>query len=585
MKSKSMKKCVIYSRVSTDHQSNESSIKDLENFCSKNELEVCKIFEETTSGYVKNLSKSEQRKRRIKEEESKWEELKSFIKQNEIKEIICYELSRLGRTTSRTLTWIEELQKEGVNIYFKKENINTLSDEPTTKLLITTLSSIADFEGHTIKARTKRGMKESAKAGKRIGYGKMPLGYSVDENKFIIINQQEADLVSQIYKEAASGISAPIIANKLNKKKIPTYNDKNGKVKVLRNGLIRQSEWNPKTIKNIIRSTRYKGYREFGKRNDGSGNSISGEIIKVPRIVSDEIWEEANFKINEHIGYLSSGIKYDYLFKSKITCGQCGYTLKALRKYSRKGDDKKHKDVLYYTCQSYLHTHLNCDCGRFRSEIFDRFLYDDLFESGRGIFISMNKDQYESRRIELDKALEYWNQKKLDLTDEKKKIRNLYVKGYISEKELDKDMSGLVAKTNEAIEEIAHAEQALNNLRIVNNLSIKELHKQYFICDFNTRRDFVEQFVQRIKVYKVDRINHDLTKVHQIKFDWSDKITPAHTTKFVNPKKNEVIWYVELWAFNEIEPMKILMTSSSGTNLVNANLHFDKNSRSISIDP
>jgi len=579
-----MKKCVIYCRVSTDQQSNESSIEDLKNYCSKNDLEVCEVFKDNISGYVKDLSKSKQRKLRIKQEESDWEKLKIYIRENNIKQVICYELSRLGRTTIRTLTWIEELKKEGVNIYFKKENLNTLSNDPTTELNIGILSSIANYEGYTIKARTKRGMKESARAGKRVGYGKLPLGYTVDENKFIIVKEEEAEIVREIFKSVASGLSASAVADKLNNRKVPTYNDKHGKVTVLRNGKNRTTDWNPKTIKNIIKSTRYKGYRIFGKKKDNEGKIVNeGEVLKVPRIVSDELWDEANFKIDEHIGYLTTGIKYDYLFKSKITCGQCGYTMKSLRKYGKKGNNKKYANILYYTCQSYLHTHSNCDCGRFRSEVFDEYLYRDLFESGRCLFLSMNKDQFEKTKEELDTKMDYLKQKLEELNDEKKKTKKLYVKGYVTELEMDKDMSSIVAESNKIIEEITHTELALRNLQVVNDVSIKELHKQYFKNDFKTRRDFVERYVQRVKAYKVKKIDFDLTKTHKIVIDWSDKETPAQTTKFVNAKKNEVIWYVEVWAYERIEPIKVLMTSATGTNYIEPNLKFEKDTRIISI--
>ena len=377
--------CVIYARVSTTLQDTESQIQDLQKWANNNDYEIaCQPFKETITGYDKG------------KERPALDQLKEYIKTHKIKQVITYELSRLGRSTRQTLNEINYFTSEGVNIFFKKDNINTISDNGINNLIITILSGIAEMEGSTLKDRVKRGRMHSAQQGKRVGFTKMPLGYSSDENGFIIINQEESDLVQSMYKAIASGISAGRIAKDLNFKGIPTYQQKNKKTKILRNNIITTPRWNPKTIKNIIKNTRYKGYRKYG-----------GDTFKVPRIVSDEIWEEANLKLNEHIGYLSR-TKYDYLFKSKITCGQCGYTLKSLRKYSKKGENKKHKDVLYYTCQSYLHTGVNCDCGRFRSGVFDDYLYKILFERGRGIQTVIDKERSKSKITELRKKIEYW---------------------------------------------------------------------------------------------------------------------------------------------------------------------------------
>jgi DNA invertase Pin-like site-specific DNA recombinase len=548
--------CVIYARVSTNLQDTESQIQDLQKWVKYNDYEVSKIFTESVSGYDKGQERPE------------LDKLKEYIKAHKIKQVITYELSRLGRSTRQTLTEIEYFTGEGVNLYFKKDNLNTISDNGINNLIITILSGIAEMEGTTLKDRVKRGRMLSASKGKRVGFTKMPLGYSADENGFIIINQEESGLVQSMYKAVASGISAGRLAKDLNEKGIPTFNDKIGRNKILRNGDVVQSRWNPKTIKNIIKNTRYKGSRNYG-----------GETLPVPRIVDDEIWEEANQKINDHTGYLSR-TKYDYLFKSKITCGQCGYTLKSLRKYSKEGENKKHKDVLYYTCQSYLHTGENCDCGRFRSEVFDQYLYDIVFQI-KGMTTAIKKENSEGKKAELLKKIDYWNKEKDSLTKEQNKIKTLFIKGFINDEEMETELSKLIAKINEADSEIAGFKKALNHLQEPKILPVDLLKRNYLNADFATKRTFVEEYVQRIKVYKVENVDIDLGKISWSEVSWYDN-KPKKIT-FNQPKKNEVIWYVELWAYDDPEPHLILMTSASGTNYLNYHLDFKKNTRSISL--
>ena len=66
--------------------------------------------------------------------------------------------------------------------------------------------------------------------------------------------------------------------------------------------------------------------------------------------------------------------------------------------------------------------------------------------------------------------------------------------------------------------------------------------------------------------------------------DWNDDKIPVKITHFKRPKKNEVIWYVELWSFDEIDPIVTLISSASGTNFTNSKLQFHKESRSISFE-
>lgn len=548
--------CVIYARVSTNLQDTESQIQDLQKWVIYNDYEVSEIFKESISGYDKVKERPE------------LDRLKEYIKTHNIKQVITYELSRLGRSAKQTLTEIEYFTNEGVNIYFKKDSLNTISDSGVNKLIITLLSAIAEMEGTTLKDRVKRGRMLSASKGKRVGFGKMPLGFSADEKGFLFINEDEARLVIEMYKAVASGISAPRLAKDMNAKGIPTYSQKSGKKTILKSGDIIPTRWNPKTIKNIIKSTRYKGFRTYG-----------GEIQSLPKIVDEELWNEANQKLDDHIGYLSR-TKYDYLAKGKITCGQCGYTLKSLRKYSKKGND-----VLYYTCQSYLHTDKNCDCGRFRSEVFDKNLYSILFENSSGLTTLVRKGSAKQEKEELKKQIDYWKKQKDLAEKERIRVLSLFKKGFTGEEELEKDYAGIHKKMSEANAEIFRLNNSLQNIEDPKGLTIDIMKKYYWYSDFLTRRAFVEEHVQRIKTYKVEKIDFDLTLqkyyVYEDKGENMISIMKKQETK--PPRKNEVIWYVEIFAFNKPKPIKALMTSGTKTNFVKSTLSFNKELRSITI--
>ncbi|MFZ2286871.1 MAG: recombinase family protein, partial [Bacteroidales bacterium] len=73
-------KAVIYARVSTDRQKTKVQIEELREYAKLNNFEVVREFDETISGYVKDRDELSA--------------LKVFVKENNIKQILCFELSR-----------------------------------------------------------------------------------------------------------------------------------------------------------------------------------------------------------------------------------------------------------------------------------------------------------------------------------------------------------------------------------------------------------------------------------------------------------------------------------------------------------
>ncbi len=111
-----MESIVIYSRVSTEEQDFTSQIEDLKKYV-KNRFKLDKVFAEKVSGF--DLSK----------DRVQYDNMKRYVVEHNIKHIITWELSRFGRSALHTLNEIDYFSKQGVNIFFYKENLNTISDE------------------------------------------------------------------------------------------------------------------------------------------------------------------------------------------------------------------------------------------------------------------------------------------------------------------------------------------------------------------------------------------------------------------------------------------------------------------------
>ena len=131
--------------------------RDLRSYAKYQKYKVVEAFGETVSGYDTSKERLE------------YEKMKSYVIDEKVDVVLCWEISRFSRNTRTALSEIEFFKKEGIGIYFKKENINTLDDNPNSKLMLTILSGFAEMERETIVQRTKRGLDDRAIKGKRVG--------------------------------------------------------------------------------------------------------------------------------------------------------------------------------------------------------------------------------------------------------------------------------------------------------------------------------------------------------------------------------------------------------------------------------
>ena len=123
------------------------------------------------------------------EERSEIMDLIAYVKTNEIDKVVCLEISRLGRNTLEALKVIQCLNENGVSLYVKNYNLETLNPDgkvnPVASLICTILLEIASMERLTIKERMASGRdqyiakcrKEGLKMGRPSTYRKSEDAY------------------------------------------------------------------------------------------------------------------------------------------------------------------------------------------------------------------------------------------------------------------------------------------------------------------------------------------------------------------------------------------------------------------------
>ena len=163
-----MKKVVIFARVSTNIQDYERQVNELTAVANRNNWKVAATFCEKISGAKKNAERKELTK------------MIDYVRNNNINMVLVTELSRLGRDTLQVLEVIEQFNKLGISLFIQNYHIETLNENGTintmSQFLITILAEVARMERKTIRERVESGYKNyranGGKVGRKEGYRK-----------------------------------------------------------------------------------------------------------------------------------------------------------------------------------------------------------------------------------------------------------------------------------------------------------------------------------------------------------------------------------------------------------------------------
>ena len=142
-------KVVMLARVSTNKQDYDRQVVELTEYCNRVGWEVAEVFANKVSG-AKTV-----------EERAEIVDMIEYIKANAIQRVVVLEISRLGRNTLEALKVIQTLNENGVSLYIKNYNLETLNPDgkpnPVASLITTILLEIASMERLTIQERMASG--------------------------------------------------------------------------------------------------------------------------------------------------------------------------------------------------------------------------------------------------------------------------------------------------------------------------------------------------------------------------------------------------------------------------------------------
>ncbi len=119
-------KTIIYTRVSTDHQSHESQRESLLQYCQQRGWGSVEEITDTISG--------------SKFTRTGLDRLMAGVRSGKIKVIVCFKLDRLGRSLAHLAQMISELKAHQVALVVPSQGIDTSNSNPAAQLQLNILS-------------------------------------------------------------------------------------------------------------------------------------------------------------------------------------------------------------------------------------------------------------------------------------------------------------------------------------------------------------------------------------------------------------------------------------------------------------
>jgi DNA invertase Pin-like site-specific DNA recombinase len=179
-------KAALYLRVSTAKQNTDRQLTELSDYAMKHGFEVVYTACETVSGT------------RTRYQRPDMEKVLEMARKGEIMEVVCLELSRLGRDAMDVRNIITDLAEVGVCTHVVNRNLRSLDKkrkkDGVTMMILGILADLAEMERETTVERIVSGQQEAKRQGRHIARPKgstKSVGRFLEENKRVVYYLRE----------------------------------------------------------------------------------------------------------------------------------------------------------------------------------------------------------------------------------------------------------------------------------------------------------------------------------------------------------------------------------------------------------
>lgn len=503
-----MLRAVLYARCSTEEESQKDAlvkqVAEGKECILRNEWILADVYVESRSGTTTKGRKEYNR-------------MFDDMFQDKFDIIVIKSQDRLMRNTKDWYLFVDRLTTQGKKLYIYIEQKFYSTDDA----LITGIKAIlAEEYSRELSKKINNAHRGRQKNNGNVILTKNTYGLKKLPDKSVVLIPEEAAVKKRMYELCAEGYGTRTIAT------------------ILKNEGVRNRKGKPfdaTSILRIIRNPLNKGTVVMNQRHFDFATKktlVTPEKErfvyenKVPRIVSDKLWEKANAEIDSRTRNKKSSDEKTigknpgkYPWSGKLVCGLCGkpYYRRTRRRY-------RDNEILYeWKCKSYLETGRNtgkldrpqlrkveledvegCDNVHLNEEMFNEFMEQVLVNQ-----YDVNKNQIMKDMIKvLSKAL-----KEKDLQPDIDRQTTLLDK-------INKQMDTLLDKLLEGVIDNSAYKLKREQLEIemksvqdsINELEIKKAEEN----DIKQRLLSIEKLVQEKKLVEKATLNSMLNEIHRI---------------------------------------------------------------------
>ena len=229
--------------------------------------------------------------------------------------VLVHKLDRFSRDRYDSAIYKKKLKKNHVKLCSVLERMD---DSPESIMMEAVLEGMSEYYSKNLAREVMKGMNETALQCKHTG-GCPPLGYDLDKNHHLIVNEWEAQAVRIIFQMFADGHGYSEIIERLN---AHGYKTKRGKM------------FGKNSLYEILSNEKYTGVFVFNKaaaRADGKRNNHARKdsYIRIdggcPAIVGKKLFAQVQqIKANNKRNAGRYHSKEFYLLTGKLVCDVCG---------------------------------------------------------------------------------------------------------------------------------------------------------------------------------------------------------------------------------------------------------------------
>lgn len=343
-----------YARYSTDKQTENSIAYQMEaitKYCLDHQIDLCAAFsDEAASGTNANREG--------------FQALVAAAKRHEFDAVVIYDISRGSRDVVDWFSFRKAMRAAGVQVISTTQQLGDITD-PSSFLTELITAGLGQHMVLDTRKKSMAGMMERAKKGLYNG-GHAPLGYDIRDGMYII-NEQEAEIVRNIFRWYAAGDS---------------YNQILGRLVGKRGKFGRPFGKN--SFNSILSNERYIGVYKWNERNIrvmrkwAGGKKTENPVVLegvIPPIIDKDTWERVQKRMKSRKRGTNKA-KREYLLTGLIECAECGAAYIGHCSVNRRKDGST-RENRYYECGNKYRTR-TCTSRNLNADELELFVVSQI---------------------------------------------------------------------------------------------------------------------------------------------------------------------------------------------------------------